>query len=107
VNISEVAVDPGNTCGDGGSASTKGYRLETSADGVTFTVASTGTFGPTDRHRLNSVPLTAGTTAGINYVRFTMLSPQIPAGADCAVTPYAGCFFMNLSELEIYVTAAS
>ena len=26
IDISELSVDPGNTCGDAGSASTKGYR---------------------------------------------------------------------------------
>ena len=35
-----------------------------------------------------------------------MLSPQIPDGADCAVTPYFGCFFMDLAELEVYGTVA-
>ena len=106
LNISAVAVDPGAICDDGYTASTKGYRLETSVDGVTFTVASTGAFGADDRHRLNSVPLAAGSTAGINYVRFTMLSTQLPDGADCAVTPYFGCFFMDLAELEVYGTVA-
>jgi extracellular elastinolytic metalloproteinase len=107
VNVTEIAVDPGNTCGDGGSASTKGYRVETSADGVTFMVASEGAFGPTDRHHLNSVPLNAGTTAGVSFIRFTMLSPQIPGDpATLCPGPFSGCQFMDMSELEVYGTPA-
>jgi extracellular elastinolytic metalloproteinase len=108
VNITEVGVDPGNTCGDGGSASTGGYRVETSVDGTTFTLASSGTFGVADRHRLNSVPLTAGTTTGINYVRFTMVSPQLPGPAStvCPTGSFSGCLFMDMSEMEVYGTPA-
>ena len=39
----EFAVDPTANCGDGASASTGGYRIETSADGTTWTTASQGT----------------------------------------------------------------
>jgi extracellular elastinolytic metalloproteinase len=107
VNIAAVAIDPGNTCGDGGSASTGGYRLETSTDGTNFTLASSGTFGLADRHRLNSVPLAAGTTAGITHLRFTMVSPQIPGDpATLCPGPFSGCLFMDMSELEVYGTPA-
>jgi len=108
VNIAELAVDPGNTCGDGGSASTGGYRVETSTDGVTFTIAAEGDFIPSDRHHLNSVALVAGTTAAVTHVRFTMRSPQVPG--DPAVLcpgPYSGCSFMDMSELEVYGSPAA
>jgi hypothetical protein len=107
VNVSAIAVDPGSTCGDGGSSSTKGYRLETSTDGSTFTVASAGTFTDADQHRLNSVSLNAGTTAAVTHVRFTMLNPQLP-GDPATLCPglFSGCQFMDLSELEVYGTPA-
>lgn len=107
VNITAIAVDPGNTCGDGGSASTGAYTVETSTDGTTFTLAASGTFGPADRHRLNSVPLTAGTTAGVGFVRFTMVSPQLPGNAsDLCPGAFSGCLFMDMSEMEVYGTPA-
>ncbi len=103
VNVSEIAIDPGNTCGDAGSASTGAYRLETSTDGNTFTVAAQGTFGAADRHRLNSVPLNAGTTAGVQYFRFTMLGTQLPGNAsDLCPGNFSGCLFMDMSEIEVY-----
>jgi hypothetical protein len=105
VNIAEVAIDPGSACGLDGSSATKGYRLETSTNGTTFTVASQGTFTPADQHRLNSVPLSAGTTAGVTFVRFTMLSPQLPAGATCP-GPFSGCDLMDVAELVVHGVSA-
>ncbi len=108
VKVTAIAIDPGSTCGDAGSASTGGYRLEVSTDGTTFTVASVGTFGVADQHRLNSVPLNAGTTLNVSYVRFTMLNPQLP-GDPATLCPglFPGCQFMDMSELEVYGTPAA
>ncbi|HKT01053.1 MAG TPA: M36 family metallopeptidase [Rugosimonospora sp.] len=103
VNLTQIAIDPGNTCGDAGSASTGAYRLETSTDGTTFTVAAQGTFGAADRHRLNSVPLAAGSTAGVRFFRFTMLGTQLPGDpATLCPGPFSGCQFMDMSEIEVY-----
>jgi hypothetical protein len=102
VNIAEIAIDPGNTCGDPGSASTGAFSVETSVDGITFVEASAGTFGLDDRHRLNSVALNAGTTANVRYVRFWMRGTQVPGGAAGCPGPFAGCTFMDMSELEVY-----
>jgi Zn-dependent metalloprotease len=104
VDVSEIAIDPGNTCGDAGSASTKDYSLETSVDGTTWVTANSGTFVAADRHRLNSVPLAAGSTAGVNFVRFTMINPQVPGDftAQCTIGGFSGCAFMDMSELEVY-----
>jgi extracellular elastinolytic metalloproteinase len=55
VNITEFAIDPGETCGDDPTAATKDFRVETSTDGTTFVVAASGTFGAADNHRLNPV----------------------------------------------------
>jgi Zn-dependent metalloprotease len=100
VNIAEVGIDPANTCGDDPTASTAGYRVETSPDGTTWTVAASGTFTGADRGRLNSVPLTAGTT-GVQYLRFTELGPQVD-WAGCPNSGDSGCLFMDMSELEVY-----
>jgi hypothetical protein len=106
VNVAQIMIDPGNTCGDGGSASTGDYTLETSSDGVTFTVANSGTFGVADRHRLNSVPLAGGSTANVLYVRFTMRGTQVPGGLGSCPGNFSGCVFMDMSELAVYGTPA-
>ena len=101
IDISELSVDPGNTCGDAGSASTKGFRVETSTDGTSFAVAAEGEFGIANRGQLNPVPLAAATGEGVTHVRFTMLSPQLPPDAVCP-GPFSGCIFMDMSELAVY-----
>ncbi|GAA5185367.1 hypothetical protein GCM10023322_29170 [Rugosimonospora acidiphila] len=106
VNIVAVAVDPGNTCGDSGSASTGDYSIETSTDGVTFTLAASGTFGAADRHRLNSISPATGTGTGIRFVRFTMKGTQVPGGLAACPGAFSGCDFMDMSELEVYGTPA-
>ncbi|MCI0685992.1 MAG: M36 family metallopeptidase [Sporichthyaceae bacterium] len=106
VDVSEISIDPGNTCGDGGSASTGDFLLETSTDGVTFQVAADGRFGVADRGRLNSVPLNAGTTDNVQFVRFTMESTQlVEAGGTCP-GPFSACLFMDMSELAVYGIAS-
>lgn len=35
ISVTELGIDPANTCGDDATASTKDYRVETSADGST------------------------------------------------------------------------
>ena len=100
ISVTEFGIDPANTCGDDATASTKDYRVETSADGSTWTVANEGTFGNADRGRLNLVQPTAGAT-NVRYVRFTMLSQQLTA--SCSTSPnQSGCPFADMSELEVY-----
>ena len=97
--MSEFGIDPANTCGDDATASTKDYRVETSPDGTTWTVAKEGTFGDADRGRLNLVQPTAG-AAIVRHVRFTMLSQQV---SSCDTNPnQSGCPFADMSELEVY-----
>jgi len=113
VNISELAINPSNTCGDAGSASTKDFTVETSTDnGATFQPAASGSFTVDNRGKLNPVPLTAGTETGITTVRFTMLNPQVPGVfADTCTDPtqgsFSGCQFMDMSELEVYGAPAT
>jgi hypothetical protein len=105
VDISTVQVDPTATCGDGGSASTGGYTIETSTDGTTFVPAASGTFTAADRGHLNDVTLNAGTGTGVQYVRFTMTSNQTPDFAtNCPAGNYSGCSFTDLSEIAVLGT---
>ena len=52
---------------------------------------------------MNSVTLNAGTGDGVQFVRFTMIAPQVfqIPGASCP-GPFSGCDFMDMSELEVY-----
>ena len=103
IDISTFAVDPSNTCGDSPSAATGDFKIETSADGTTFHVAAQGQFTPADLGRLNTVTPAAGANAGVRFVRFTMIAPQVfqLPGASCP-GPFSGCDFMDMSELEVY-----
>jgi len=105
VDVSAFGVDPAATCGDGGSASTGDYRIETSPDGTAWTTARTGAFTPDDRGRINELAPTAG-ASGVRYVRFTILGNQTPDFAtSCPDGPYSGCSYTDLTELEVYGTA--
>ncbi|MCW3065808.1 MAG: hypothetical protein JWN32_2980, partial [Solirubrobacterales bacterium] len=91
ITVRSFLADPGNTCGDSTSASTAGYRIETSPtlNPATWTVAMEGTFTPSEAHRQSLLTPTAGTT-GVRFVRLTLLSPQ-SVSSD----------FVDFSELEV------
>ena len=55
IDVARFAVDPSATCGDGLSASTGGFTIETSPDGTTWTAVASGTFTNADVGRLNKV----------------------------------------------------
>jgi hypothetical protein len=103
IDVTEFGIDPANTCGDDATASTKDYRVETSPDGTTWTVAKEAAFGNADRGRLNLVQPSAGAT-NVRYVRFTMLSQQLvaPCSGPGANPNQSGCPFADMSELEVY-----
>ncbi len=102
VDVTGFGVDPAAACGNGPSASTAGYRIETSTDGTTWAVAAEGTFAAADRGVRNEV-LPAATLVDVRYVRFTMLSNQTPDFArTCPDGPYSGCRRTDLSELAVY-----
>jgi extracellular elastinolytic metalloproteinase len=108
VDIDTFQVDPTATCGDGGSASTGGYTIETSTDGGAFQEAASGTFGVADRGHLNEVDLTPGTGDGVQYVRFTIESNQTPDFAtNCPLGAYSGCSFTDLTELAVFGSPAA
>jgi extracellular elastinolytic metalloproteinase len=94
ITVRAFLADPGNTCGDDDSATTKGYRIETSPDGTHWTIAVQGNFASADAHRLNTVTPTAG-TQNVRFVRLTLLSPQNACGS-CS-----GADFIDFSELEV------
>lgn len=103
ITVSQIAVDPNATCGDGGSAATADFRVETSPDGTTWTVAASGVFGVADRGRLNPLTPAAGSETGVRFVRFTMIRPQLFI-IDGGVCPgaFSGCDFMDMSEIEVF-----
>ncbi|MEU7904587.1 M36 family metallopeptidase [Actinoplanes sp. NPDC049118] len=105
VDIEELTLDPTATCGDGASAATGRFRVETSPDGSAWTVAAVGQFGEADRNRSNPVSLTAGTT-DVQFLRYTMLSSQAEDMGVCTTpdTPYSGCSYMDSTELAVYGT---
>jgi extracellular elastinolytic metalloproteinase len=130
ITVTEITVNPTATCGDGGSASTRGWRIETSTDGTTFTQLGTGVFYAGNRNKENTV--FAGSAANVRFVRFTMLNPQVPTAptvngvlpactgaGDCGTDPndnsgvalhctppnvdgFSGCPFMDMSELKVF-----
>jgi extracellular elastinolytic metalloproteinase len=106
VDIDTFKIDPSATCGDGGSASTGAFKIETSPNGATWTDAATGAFTSDDRGRLNDVAPTGGAT-NVQYVRFTIEGNQTPDFAtSCPNGPYSGCAFTDLTELAVVGTPA-
>ena len=102
VDVSSFGVDPSATCGDGASASTAGFGIETSPNGTTWTTAATGTFTSADNGKINEVTPTAGAT-GVQFVRFTITSNQTPDFAtNCPGGAFSGCSFTDLTELEVF-----
>ncbi len=95
IDVSALLVDPGNTCGDGPSATTKDYRVETSADGLHFRLARAGAFAAADAGHLRLLPLAPAARRGVRFVRVTLLSPQ----RTCDVC--SGSQYVDLSELEV------
>jgi extracellular elastinolytic metalloproteinase len=127
ISISEVQIDPSNTCGDPGSSATHHYTVETSPDGHAFTLLNEGHFFAANRGHLNTVtPLAAGASSNVRFIRFTMINPMVPdTGAACTdasncddngvaercgpanesqpgATLFGGCTFMDMSEIEVF-----
>ncbi|MEV7627456.1 M36 family metallopeptidase [Actinoplanes sp. NPDC089786] len=99
VTISQLVINPSATCGDDATAGTGDFRVETSADGATWTVAASGRF-PLNTVTPQVVPVTAGGT-NVGYVRFTMVNSQAQAAGLCPAA-VSGCTFLDSTELAIY-----
>jgi hypothetical protein len=107
IDVSSFAVDPSATCGDGLSASTGGFTIETSPDGTSWTQVASGTFTNDDVGRLNKVNPTAS-ASGVSFVRFTITSNQTPNFATtCPGGAFAGCEFTDLTEFEVFGSAST
>jgi hypothetical protein len=105
VDIDLFKVDPTATCGDGGSASTGKFLIETSPNGSSWTPAASGEFTTDDQGHLNDVSLTGGQT-NVQYVRFTIQGNQVPNfSKNCPNGPFDGCTFTDLTELVVLGTA--
>jgi hypothetical protein len=103
VDITELTINPSNTCGDAGSASTSKFTLESSVDGTTWQAAASGDFGVADR-KANVVPLAAGTGDGVQYLRYTMLSTQVEDLGGTCPGNFSGCDWIDSTELAVYGT---
>jgi hypothetical protein len=101
VNVGQIAIDPTATCGDGGSASTGPYTVETSTDGATWTPAASGTFTPADRGHFSTPTLDPASTAGVQYIRYTMQDSQVSQVGTCPGA-FSGCDFIDSREMEVY-----
>jgi extracellular elastinolytic metalloproteinase len=95
ITVASFGLDPSNTCGDDPTAATKDYTIETSSDGVHWTLALKSSFTPDDLHRLNIRTPTGGTT-NVRFVRLRLLSPQGAEPGD------SGVDFIDFSEIEVY-----
>jgi extracellular elastinolytic metalloproteinase len=126
VTINGISINPNHSCGDPGSSSMRGFLVEVSTDGSTWSQASTGVMYAGNRDKLNPLTL-GGNLTGIKFIRLTMLNPQVPNAtgaactgpADCGTDPnddsgvaahcgpgkdnaFGGCQFMDMTEIEVY-----
>ena len=100
--VTDIAINPSNTCGDPGSSSTGDYKVEVSSDGTTFTRVLKGTFTTADRGHLVEFSLDKPVD-NVSYVRFWMLSPQVPDFPHtCPAGNYGGCTFTDMTEIEVF-----
>lgn len=101
-DVTSFAVNPSNTCGDPGSSSTGKYKIETSPDGKKWAVADKGEFTSVDRGHLTEISLDKA-IKGVKYVKFWMLSPQVPDFENtCPEGNYGGCTFTDMTEIEVF-----
>jgi hypothetical protein len=107
VDVSDLVINPSGTCGDDPTAGVGTYRVETSPDGTTWTVAASGQF-PNGTATATSVAITGGAT-DVQFVRFSPLTSQAQDAGLCTTgTPTAsGCAFLDTTELSVYGQRAS
>ena len=104
IDVTEFLIDPSAGCGDGASATTREFTIETSADGTNFQTAvnGTGAAGFTDANigLLNSRTPAGSSGLGVRFVRIKLLSP-LRVDPQCAPTSCSGTDFIDLTELEV------
>ena len=108
VNIQDIQINPSGTCGDGLSASTGKYSVESSTDGTNWTPVSApgAAFGGANRNRMNSIPLAPGSTAGVLFLRYTMLGTQLHVSGGACPGAFSACDFVDTVEFAVYGTPA-
>jgi hypothetical protein len=101
LHVTGLAVDPSSTCGDDASSSTAGYTVETSATGASgsWSTPISGSFTEADNGLLNDVPVDAD---GVQFIRFTITSDQVPDFSSCEVQDMSGCHYVDLSEVQVH-----
>jgi hypothetical protein len=89
VDMTDVALDPGEGCGDDADSAARGFRVEVSSAGTAgpWTAVAEGSFTDADRHRLATF---AARAAGVRAVRLSVLSNQ------------GGGSFFDVSELIVH-----
>jgi hypothetical protein len=104
VPAAEIWIDPTAHCGDLVGSSLGTYLVSVSTDGNAFVPVSFGTFGMSDLHRLNKVPMNRPSPmpANIRFVRLTAFRSL--AGPDEEGDPLSDGGFLGISELQVYDT---
>ncbi len=104
VDIAEIQINPSGTCGDGLSASTGKYTVESSPDGTTWTLVSTpgAAFNGTNRSKMNSIALNSAATSGVRYLRYTMLGTQLHVSGGSCPGAFSACDFVDSVEFAVY-----
>jgi hypothetical protein len=104
-DVKKFGVDPSATCGDGASASTGGFQIQTSNSAAgPWASVSVGTFTSAENGQINMLNSSDPTTP-VRFVRFIVTSNQTPAfSQNCPGGAYSGCQFVDLTELQIFGT---
>jgi hypothetical protein len=106
IDITKFLINPTAGCGDGGSASTRQFRIETSSNGTTFATAfndvgAGNEFIDTDEGHINTVVPT-GANHGVKFVRLTLLNPMHQGDEDfCQPNGCSGTDFIDMTEFEV------
>jgi hypothetical protein len=95
ITVRGFLANPTETCFDDPSSETKGYEIDTSPDGTTWTSSSSGSFSPSQDGKFTKLIPTAGTT-NVRFVRLTLLSPQVDSDPN-----ESGFAFVDFTELEV------
>ena len=72
-------------------------------DGTTWVTLHQGHFGVADR-KMTTIPLDAG-SAGVRFVRYTMIGTQLADVGGTCPGPFSACNFMDSVELAVYGAA--
>ncbi len=102
IDVSAFVMDPSAGCGDGDSATTREYRVETSTDGTTWRTAIDGRganqFTAASIGRFTTKAPAGATGQDTRFVRLTMLNP-LDEGAGCGGC--SGADFIDFTEFKV------